>query len=122
VRASLTVAGGGVALIAQQTAPGSALIARLVPGDGTRIERHVGAAVTTLCSGTDVTADQLATGVTFTVTATTASATVGSSSPTTIISCDLSADPAQPVRGQWGIAATANGMIQVSAVTVVRAQ
>ena len=122
VRASLTVASGGVALIAQQTAPGAALVARLVPGDGTRIERHVGATVTKLCSGTEVSADQLATGVTFTVTEVTATVTVGSTAPTTIISCDLTADPAQPASGQWGIAATANGMIQVSAVTVARAQ
>ena len=119
VSASLAVVSGGVALIAQETSPGSALVARLVPGDGTRIERHVGDSVTTLCSGSDVTLDQLASGVAFSVTATTAIATVGS---TTIVRCDLTADPVAPVRGQWGIAATANGMIQVLAVTVARSQ
>jgi hypothetical protein len=119
--AAIRVPAGGVALIAQQTAPARALVARLVPGEATRIERHVGADVTTLCTGDDVTSDELATGVVLAVTDDTVTASVGPAGSSTVkVSCGFSADPIAAERGQWGIAATAAGMVEVATVTVAR--
>ena len=120
VSASVSVKSGGVALIAQETAPAEALVARLVPGEAASIERHDGATTTTLCSGSTVTADVLSTGVTFVVTSTSATASFGIAQTTLLVSCDLSSDPVASTPGQWGIAATANGMIQVASINVTR--
>jgi len=110
------VSGGGVALIAQQTGPARALVARLVPGEAARIERHDGATITTLCSGAMITADDLM-ALHFTVTADTASAAAGQ---VTKVSCDFTNDPIAPEPGAWGIAATAHGSLDVVTIAVSR--
>ncbi len=120
VSASVSVKSGGVALIAQQTAPAEALVARLVPGEAARIERHDGQTTTTLCSGSMITGDELSSNVSLVVTSTSATASFGIAQPTVLVSCDLSSDPVAPTPGQWGIAATANGMIQVASINVTR--
>jgi hypothetical protein len=112
---------GGVALIAQQTAPGSLLDVKLVPGETPVIERRIAGAITPLCSSGSIAAADFAMGVAFTVTATTATATLVKSQ-TTIVSCDLASDPGAGAVGQWGIAATANGAIQLSSIIVSRGQ
>jgi hypothetical protein len=112
---------GGVVLIAQQTAPGSLLDVQLVAGQTPVIERRIAGAITPLCSSGSIGSADFAMGVAFTVTATTATATLVKSQ-TTILSCDLSDDPGAGAVGQWGIAATANGAIQVSSVIVSRGQ
>jgi hypothetical protein len=121
VSATVASGGGGVVLIAQQTAPGSLLDIQLVPGETPVIERRIAGEITPLCSSGSIAAADFAMGVAFTVTATTASAMLVKSQ-TTILSCDLSNDPGAGAVGQWGIAATANGAIQVSSVIVSRGQ
>ena len=112
---------GGVVLIAQQTAPGSLLDVQLVPGETPVIERRIAGVITPICSSGSIAAADFAMGVAFTVTATTATATLVKSQ-TTILSCDLSKDPGAGAVGQWGIAATSNGAIQLSSIIVSRGQ
>jgi hypothetical protein len=108
---------GGVALVAQQTSPGEALVARLVPGVGTTLERHDGATVTTLCTGSSVTTAQLETGASLQLDATTASVFVGNASaPTLIMHCDLASDPVAAQPGMWGVAVTAGGSVTIDSV------
>jgi hypothetical protein len=54
VRAVVRVRAGGAALIAQQQAPGQAIVGELVPGAPARVVRLAGAEVRTLCSGAPV--------------------------------------------------------------------
>lgn len=54
VRAVLRVRAGGAALVAQQEAPGQALVGELAPGAPARIVRIEGAEVRVLCSGMPV--------------------------------------------------------------------
>ncbi|CAN5316918.1 hypothetical protein BH11MYX1_BH11MYX1_56630 [soil metagenome] len=115
--ASVVLASGGVALIAQQTGPARALVARLVPGEPARIERHDGATVTVLCTGQLVDAADLAQALAMTVTDKTVTASVGS---TARVSCGLANDPVAPEAGSWGIAAVANGSLTVETIDVTR--
>ncbi|MEO8549489.1 MAG: hypothetical protein ABI678_05935 [Kofleriaceae bacterium] len=110
------VTGGGVALIAQQTGPARALVARLVPGEAARIERHDGATITTLCSGAMVDVGEL-TSLHFAVTGDTASVATGL---VTKVSCDFTNDPIAPEPGAWGIASTAHGSLDVVTIAVSR--
>jgi hypothetical protein len=57
--AVVRVMAGGVAVIAQQTAPGHYLAGRLVPGEPARIVAHAAGTDTVLCSGMTVTAGEL---------------------------------------------------------------
>lgn len=112
---------GGVALIAEQTGPSRLLVARLVPGEPARIDRIVGATATTLCTGDLVAASELGTGVGLSVTSSTVSATVGPpSSALAKVSCGFASDPIAQEAGLWGIAATANGTVEVDTIDVAR--
>jgi hypothetical protein len=116
--ASVTVMSGGVALIAQQSAPARALVARLVPGEAARIERHDGANITIVCSGAmvDIGAlDGQSLGLAVTSEAITAS--IGGVAK---VSCDPAKDPIAPESGAWGIAATANGSLAIVTLTASR--
>lgn len=114
--ASVANVTGGVALIAQQTGPARALVARLVPGEPARIERHDGAKITPLCSGSMVAAADLA-ALHFSVTGDGASVSTGE---LTKVSCDFASDPIAPEAGAWGIAATAHGSLDVVTIAVSR--
>jgi hypothetical protein len=114
-------ASAGVALIAEQTAPGSLLDVQLVPGQTPVIERRVAGAITTLCSSGSITSAELATGVGLTVTSTTVTATF-SQAQTPILSCSVAGDPGAGTVGQWGIAAIGTGAITVSSVIASRGQ
>lgn len=118
VSASATVQAGGLALIAQQTGPGHALVGRLVPGEPARIEQLDAGATTTLCSGAAISAADLAGAVTLTISDGTATLGVGVLGDVAAkVSCALPATE----RGAWGIAAAgADARIDVRAVTVSR--
>jgi hypothetical protein len=115
--ASVVVASGGVALIAQQTGPGRALVARLVPGEPARIERHDGVTTTVLCTGQIVSATDLGQALSIRVANDMVTASVGS---TARVSCGLSTDPIASEAGVWGIAAIANGSLMVETIDVTR--
>jgi len=114
------VRAGGVALVAEQTDPGRAFIGRLVPGEPARIEQLVDGTTKTLCTGSQVTSEELVAAVGFSITNGSATLTVGApGAPATKASC------AVPVtaRGAWGIAAAGSGArIEVGPVTVARAR
>lgn len=115
--ASVVLASGGGALIAQQTGPARALVARLVPGEPARIERHDGAKVTVLCTGQIVSRSDLGQALAIAVTDATVTASVGS---TARVSCGRANDPVAPESGAWGIAAIANGSLTVETIDVTR--
>jgi hypothetical protein len=115
--ASVVLASGGVALIAQQTGPGRALVARLVPGEPAQIERHDGRTVTVLCAGQIVHAADLAQALAITVSDDTVTVSVGL---TARVSCGRTSDPIAPEAGSWGIAAIANGSLTVETIDVTR--
>ncbi len=110
VRATVNVATGGVALIAQQTAPDRAVVAHLIPGERARIEQLGDG---TLCSGTAVA--PFANPVI-------ASLEIGDGmivkiGDTIVLACDESPGAV----GAWGVAADrAGSQIDVATVTVAR--
>ncbi len=112
---SVAVSSGGVALIAQQTGPARALVARLVPGEAARIERHDGATVSVVCTGQIVT--DLSQALVLAVTSDAITASIGA---TAVVSCARSSDPSAPEPGSWGIAAIANGSLAVETIDVSR--
>jgi len=109
VTATVNVATGGFALIAQQTAPGRALVAHLIPGEPARIEQ-LGDGV--ICTGADVAVTnpviaslEIRDGITVRI------------GGVVVLTCD--ADPA--AIGAWGVAADRVGsQIDVATVTVAR--
>jgi hypothetical protein len=115
VSATAQVMAGGIALIAQQTGPGRAVVGRLVPGEPARIVRADG----TSCTGAAVTADDVAQPVSLAIHGQTATLAVGAvGGATTKVSCDL---PDAGERGAWGLAAAGDGaQIDVGPVTVTR--
>jgi len=115
--ASVVLSSGGVALIAQQTGPARALVARLVPGEPARIERHDGTKVTVLCTGQMVSTSDLGQALAIKVTDDTVTASVGA---TARVSCTRANDPVAPEAGAWGIAAIANGSLTVETIDVSR--
>ncbi len=111
---------GGVALIAQQTGPGNALVGRLVPGEPARILALGGGTTQTLCMGTAVSDAEIAGPVTFAITEDIARLSVGPAGAST-----LKATCAVPTRarGAWGLAAAgAEARVDVGPVTVERAR
>ncbi|HEY5926823.1 MAG TPA: hypothetical protein VIV11_34285 [Kofleriaceae bacterium] len=118
VTVAATAEAGGIALIAQQTGPGHALVGRLVPGEPARIEQLAGGTTETLCSGQAVTAADLAGAVTLTISDGTATLGVGTvGSVIARVSCAVPTIE----RGAWGVAAAgANARIDIGAVTVGR--
>ena len=114
--ASLGNVTAGVALIAQETGPSRALVARLEIGQPARIDRYIGSTLVTLCSGAMVTADDF-TALHYVVTSDNVTASAGM---VPLVSCDFSRDPIAPEAGSWGIAAIANGSLDVVTVAVSR--
>ncbi|HET9989061.1 MAG TPA: hypothetical protein VFQ65_11075 [Kofleriaceae bacterium] len=114
--ASLANVTAGVALIAQQTGPSRALAARLVIGEAAQIVRYSGSTRTTLCSGATVTAGDF-TALHLVVTGDSVTVAAGM---VTKVSCDFTKDPIAPEAGAWGIAAIANGSLDVVTVAVSR--
>lgn len=112
VTAAVTVRAGGIGLLARQTGIGDLVVARLVPGEAARIERHAGGSTTTVCSGMQVSA--LGPTVTFAIRGTTATV---STSMGNLVSCDVEGG----ARGQWGVASVGTDAdIEVGAITVER--
>jgi hypothetical protein len=114
------VEAGGVALVAQQTGPGVALVGRLVPGEPARIERLAAGTKVTLCSGADVTATDLMTPVTFAITGGTATLSVGADGAAIAkVSCAVPSSE----RGAWGLAAAGwDALVDVGPITVTRSR
>lgn len=110
VTAAVTVRAGGVALLARQLGVGDVVVARLLPGEPARIERHAAGKVETVCTGTAV--GTLGPTVTLAIRGSTISVTG-------LIRCEIEGGE----RGQWGIASVgANADIEVGAITVERAR
>jgi hypothetical protein len=115
---SATVQAGGIALIAQQTGPGHALVGRLVPGEPARIEQLDAGTAKVLCSGAAVTEGDLAGAVTLAIDGGTATLGVGAIGDVLAkVSCAVPTSD----RGAWGVAAVGtNARVEIEAVTVDR--
>lgn len=118
ISAVVRVTGGGVALIAQQTAPGNMLVGRLVPGEPARIVDHAGGVATVLCSGGTITEADLTQPVTLAITGGAATLSVGPAGAAVAkATCEVPVSD----RGQWGLAATGAGArVEVGPLTVAR--
>jgi hypothetical protein len=119
VSAIVRAQAGGVALIAQQTGPGRALVGRLVPGEPARILSLDGGTLQILCTGTLVTDVDLMAPLSFAINGDIARLSVG-----VVGAATVKATCAVPVseRGAWGIAAAGTGArIELGPVTVERA-
>jgi hypothetical protein len=111
---------GGVALIAQQTGPGRALVGRLVPGEPARILALGGGTTQTLCTGTPGPDADGARPTTFAITSDSARLSVGPTGASTVKATCVVPTSA---RGAWGLAAAgANARVDVGPVTVERAR
>jgi hypothetical protein len=117
VRAVVRVRVGGVALVAQQQAPGQALVGELVPGAPARIVRLAGAEVRGLCSGAAVAAFEPAAPAIVSLAVEAGRATLARDGAT-VAACDLEASP----RGAWGVAALGEGGAEVAIDTVTVAR
>jgi len=116
VRASVQVASGGVALIAQQTAPGQAIVAELAPGAAPRLVRIAAGTEHVVCSASTAETFDPATPVTLQLAVSDRDARlrVGDRE---VLACALVATD----RGAWGIASLGTGArLTVDAVTVAR--
>jgi hypothetical protein len=117
VRAIVSVRAGGVALIAQQTAPGHAIVAELVPGAPPRLVQLDGGTEHVVCNAPpalDAFAAQVS--VTLRLALSDHDARV-SINDREVLACDLSATD----RGAWGIASLGAGAeLSVDSVTVAR--
>lgn len=110
VTAAVTVRAGGVALLARQRGIGDVVVARLVPGEPARIERHAAGKAQTLCTGAMVGA--LGPTVTLAIRGSTISVT-------NLVSCEIEGGE----RGQWGVASVGeNAEVEVGAITVERSR
>lgn len=118
VTARVRVMAGGVALIAQQLAPGHALIGEVIPGQPARIARLDGATSTTLATGPMVGAlDPAGATIRLDVHAQSATLVIDGTATT----ADLSSDPDADDRGAWGIAADGPGAkVELTTITVTR--
>jgi len=110
LKATVTVTGGGLALIAQQVAPGRALVAELVPGEKARLVDLAGA---TVCTG-DI--------VALPATGATATLAIGDGVTVTLDDTELLAcDHEATDSGQWGLAALGkDARVAVTAITLKR--
>ncbi|MDB4953146.1 MAG: hypothetical protein JWO36_715 [Myxococcales bacterium] len=119
VKASVRIS-GGVALIAQQTSPGRALLGELVAGQPARVLRLDGATQTTSCTGDLVGPFDPNNQRTVALAVVGHTATL-SLDDMPIATCDLSGDPHVTDRGSWGIAAVGtNAEVEVVTITVGR--
>jgi hypothetical protein len=120
VNAAVQVGSGGLALVAQQVAPGRALVGELVPGMPAQIVRLDGGTSTTLCTGQAVPAldPSMVTNVGFAVDASSATLSLAGAP---LATCSLAQDADAADRGAWGIAADgANAQVAVVTITVAR--
>jgi hypothetical protein len=119
VSAIVRAQAGGVALIAQQTGPGRALVGRLVPGEPARILALDGGTSQILCSGTTVSDEDLMAPVSFAISGDIARLSIGAVGAATVkATCAVPTSE----RGSWGIAAAGAGArIELGPVTVERA-
>jgi hypothetical protein len=117
VRATVHVAAGGVALIAQQTAPGQAIVAELAPGAPPRLVRLAGGAEHVVCNATDpVAAFDPAAPVTLQLAISDRDARLSIGARDVLV-CGLAATD----RGAWGIASLGAGArLTIDTVTVAR--
>jgi hypothetical protein len=117
VSASVRVGSGGMALIAQQTGPGRAIVGELTEGAPSRIVRLDGDEEHVLCTGRTapplVHQDMTNTTATLEISGGTARLLVES---TVLASCDVDVSE----RGAWGVAALAGSSVTVAGVTVTR--
>jgi hypothetical protein len=117
VRAIVHVLDGGVALVAQQLAPGQALVAELAPGQPPRLVQLEAGAARTICSATSALAafdPALAATLRLAITERDARLTIDDRE---LLSCAL----ASTARGAWGVAALGAGArVAVDSVTVDR--
>jgi hypothetical protein len=117
VVATVHVRIGGVALIAEQTGPGQAIVAEVAPDQPPRLVRLDAGGERALCSAPSALASfDPAIGVTLqlSITGHSARLSVGGSD---VLSCDV----ATTERGAWGVAALGAGaQLQVDLVTVAR--
>ena len=114
------IARRGIALIAQQTGPGRAIVGRLVPGEPARIEQLDAGTRKTLCSGSSISESDLAAPVTLSISDGTATLSVGAMATATArVTCALPASE----RGAWGLAAAGAGArADIGPVTVTRSR
>jgi len=117
VRAIVHVRTGGVALIAQQTAPGRAIVAEVVADQPPRLVQLDGGAEHVVCSHPPVVAAfDPATPVTLRLSISDRDARL-SIDDREVLACDLVATD----RGAWGVASLGTGaQIAVDSVTVAR--
>jgi len=117
VTATVHVLAGGVALIARQTGPGDALVARLVPGSPAQLVRLAGGAERVVCSASAaVAAFDPGTGAKLRLTLTDHDAQLDRDTEV-VLSCSLPAAD----RGAWGVASLGAGArLTVDVVTVTR--
>jgi hypothetical protein len=119
ISAIVRVESGGVALIAQQSGPGRALVGRLVPGEPARILALDGGTTQILCTGTAVSDGDLMTPVSLAITGDIARLSVGAAGAA-IVKATCAVPTSE--RGAWGIAAAGAGArIELGPVTVERA-
>ena len=114
MQAVVRVRVGGVALVAQQEAPGKAIVAELVPGTPARIVRLDGEQTRVLCAGPAVGPFDPGVGAILRLAITGGRAQLERDGAS-IVACDIDA----PARGAWGVAAF-GGEVVVDTVTVAR--
>jgi hypothetical protein len=117
VVANVHVLAGGVALIARQTGPGDALVARMIPGSPAQLVQIAGSAERVVCSAASAVAPfDPAAQVALRLTLTDHDAQL-TRDDTTVVTCSLPAGD----RGAWGIASLGVGaQLTVDVVTVTR--
>jgi hypothetical protein len=117
VVANVHVLAGGVALIARQTGPGEALVARLIPGSPAQLVQIAGSAERVVCSAATAAAPfDPGAQVALRLTLTDHDAQL-TRDDTTVLTCSLPAGD----RGAWGIASLGVGaQLTVDVVTVTR--
>jgi hypothetical protein len=117
VLAIVHVLAGGVALIAQQTAPGQAIVAELAPDQPPRLVRLVAGVPSVVCSGSPALPafdPEAAVTLRLAISASDVRLSLGDRE---LLACDLAVSE----RGSWGVAALGAGArITVDSVTVAR--
>jgi hypothetical protein len=116
VTADVHVVAGGVALIARQTGPGEALVARLIPGSPAELVQLAGGAERVVCSGSAVAAFDPTAQVRLRLTLTDHDARLTRGGDA-VLTCSLPAAD----RGAWGVATLGDGaQVTVDVVSVTR--
>ncbi|HEY4055459.1 MAG TPA: hypothetical protein VGM39_02585 [Kofleriaceae bacterium] len=113
VTATVKLLGGGVALVAQQLATGSALLGELQPGVAARIVRRDGGDVHVLCSGAIVSPFHTQTEDTIRLEVSGGSARLLLNGEA-LATCDTDRSD----RGAWGVAALVSSQVAIRSVTV----